>query len=363
MLRGHDAHLKRIIAAGITVILLLCMLTASASTAGTASDPLISLSYLDGAFSSSLKTDISQIFYNAAAKAESKFDEIYKKYAGYSFAPGFTQISLQAGETIMLSMGSSFILLSGTVTLSTVYGTIINISTGYEVAADASLTQYQRYFCAENTTATITANIASLAQVDGYYLTDAIVISRYHPVFNDIKNSDWYYQAVDYVYKNNLFGGTSPNTFSPSAPMTRGMFVAVLYRLEGEPATGTGGQFADVRDASLYYYDAVTWANSNNIVMGYSNNAFGPNDPVTREQMAAIIYRYAEYKQRDMSAQDSTYNTFPDRGDISAYAVSAMRWSVSRGILNGSDGKLLPRNTATRAQVAQIVSNYCAIFG
>ena len=362
-MRRIGGGLKRVIAAGIIIILLLFMLTATASTAGTASDPLISLSYLDGAFASALKTDITQIFGDAIADAENKLDLIFRNYAGYSFAPGFTQISLAAGGAVMLSAGSSFVLLSGSVTLDEVFGTVINISTGSEVAAGARLVQYQRYFCVENTTATIAADSSSSGQVDGYYLADTALVNRYHPVFRDVMNSDWYYSAVDYVYINNLFGGTSPSTFSPSVPMTRGMFVTVLYRLEGEPPAYQGGQFADVLDASLYYYDAVTWANTNNIVMGYSNNAFGPNDPVTREQMAAIIYRYAEYKQRDMSAPDSAYNTFPDRSDVSAYAISAMRWAVSRGIINGSGGSLLPRNTATRAEVAQIISNYCTVFG
>ena len=365
-MREVNVDLKKITATLIVILLLLCMATASASSSGTVSNPLISLSYLDGAFVKSLKSDISLVLDDAMAGALNKLDEISRNYARYSFAPGFTRISFSAGDTVMISMGSSFILLSGSATLTSVYGAVVNLSTGYEVAAGTRLTQFHRYFCTENTTAVITADVESSGQVDGYYLTDTAVANRHHPVFRDVMENDWYYPAVDFVYGNNLFGGTSANTFSPAMPMTRGMFVTVLYRLEGEPETGSGGQFGDVQEPSLYYYDAVTWANANNIVLGYNSNAFGPNDSVTREQMAAIIYRYAEYKHRDMSESgsvtDSVYDTLPDIENVSDYAVSAARWAVSWGVINGSNGMLLPRNTATRAEVAQIISNYVRVF-
>ena len=363
MRRGIDADLKRTIALCIVVLLLVFTVTASASTAGTAADPLISLSYLDGVFAASLKTEISQTLENAADRAIDRLNGLYGNYVGYSFAQSFTRISLAAGDTVMLAMGGSFILLSGSATLTSANGTVINISTGREVAAGTRLTQYQRYFCVEDTTATITANSASSGQMDGYYLANTAVTNRPHHVFRDVMENDWYYPAVDLVYNNNLFGGTAPDTFSPAASMTRGMFVTVLYRLEGAPAVGQGGQFTDVQNTSQYYYDPVTWANANNVVLGYSSGMFGPNDPVTREQMAAIMYRYAEHKQRDMSAPGSVYDTFPDRGGVSGYAVEAMRWAVSWGVINGSNGMLLPRNTATRAQVAQIIKNFVELIG
>ena len=362
-MQGNDSNLKRTVASSIVALLLLAMVTASATTAGTAADPLITLSYLDGTFAASLKAEISQALGDAAGKSMNSLEALYREYLEYDFAPSFARISLATGDCVILSAGSSFILQSGSAALTDMDGTVINISTGKTVSSGGRLTLRQRYFCAENTTAAITANSASAGIVDGYYFIETAVPNRPHPVFRDIRERDWYYPAVDYVYNNNLFGGTAPNTFSPDVPMTRGMFVTVLYRLEKEPAAGIGGQFADVRDTSLYYYDAVTWASGNNIVLGYNDSAFGPNDPVTREQMATIIYRYAQYKQRDMSAPGAAFDAFPDRGDVSGYAAAAMRWAVSHGIINGSDGRLLPRNTATRAQVAQIITNYATTVG
>ena len=365
--------MKRTIAAGLVIFLLLFMSTASASTAGTVADPLISLSYLEGAFSETLRADIAGMLGETAGRAMNRLDEIYGNNMGYDVTARFTRVSLSAGDTITLTMGGSFILLSGTATLTANSGTVINITTAIETPAGTQLIQDHRYFCAENTTAVISAGSASVGYVDGYGhyaadttettdTTDTVATNQEHPVFRDVMESDWFYSAVDYVYRNNLFGGTTQNTFSPTVSMTRGMFVSVLYRLEGQPEAGPGGQFTDVRNTSLYYYDAVTWANSSNVVLGYSDGTFGPNDPVTREQMATIIYRYAQYKQRDMAEPDSSYNAFTDRGDVSAYAVSAMRWTVSWGLISGTDGKLLPRNTATRAEVAQIISNYAQII-
>ena len=360
-MRGNDFDLKRTAAAGIVALLLLLMVTASATTAGSSSDPLITLSYLDGTFAASLKSEISQTLGGATGISTGNLDKLYRSNVEYSFAPRFTRISLDSGDSAILNMGSSFILLSGSATLTAVDGTVINITTAQTVSSGGRLSQNQRYFCAENTTAVVTANSASTGYVDGYYYIELAIPNWPHPVFRDVRERDWYYIAVDFVYNKSLFGGTTSNTFSPDVPMTRGMFVTVLYRLEGEPVAGTGGQFTDVLDTSLYYYDAVTWANTNNIVLGYSNGAFGPNNPVTREQIATIIYRYAEYKQRDMSSQGTAFNAFPDTGNVSDYAVSAMRWAVSRGIINGSNGRLMPGNTATRAQVAQIITNYATI--
>ena len=345
------------------MLMLLLMATASASTAGTATDPLISLSYLDGAFATSLKNDISGTLGEAADRAISRLDELLGENTGYSYAGRFTSISIGAGGSVTLSSGASFILLSGSATLTDVSGTVINISTGRAVSAGTRLTQNQRYFCTESTTATIAVSSAAVGHVDGYYLTTAAPAARTHPVFRDILEGTWYYSAIDFVYSNNLFAGTSSNTFSPNTSMTRGMFVTVLYRLEGRPTVGPGGRFEDVQNTSLYYYNAVTWASENNIVAGVSSSRFGPNVQITREQIAVIMYRYARYKQKDLSASGSSYDSFPDRGEVSGYAIEAMRWAVSHSIIGGSGGRLLPRNTASRAQVAQIIRNYAERIG
>lgn len=341
--------------------MLLFMSTASASSAGTAGDTLITLSYLENVFAPSLRTDISKSFKSSADKAMLRLDEIYRKYVEYSFTPGYMQVSFTSGDSIMLTMGGSVILLSGSATLTVTGGAVINISTGSEAASGSQLNRNQRYFCTEETTARITANSPSTCLVDGYYIAMGDGVSypnKPHAVFRDVLERHWFFAAVDFVYEKGLFQGTSDNIFSPGTSMTRGMFVTVLHRLDGRPEAGAGGVFTDVQDTSQYYFNAVTWANANSIVTGYGDGTFRPNTAVTREQMAAIMHRYAAYKGRDMSAPGDEYSRFPDRSDVSDYAVAPMQWAVSRGVINGSDGLLLPGSTATRAQVAQIIYNY-----
>lgn len=176
--------------------------------------------------------------------------------------------------------------------------------------------------------------------------------------FTDVKPGAWYYEAVDYAVSEGLFKGTSNTTFTPDGTMTRGMFVTVLAnRTENFDAgqyTTTG--FSDVRHGQ-WYAPAVEWAYQNKLVGGLSASTFGPNAPATREQLAVILYNYAKGCGLDMSSQKGALGAFTDNGHISSYARTAMEWAVSHRVLNGSDGKLDPKGTATRAQVAQIFYN------
>ena len=174
--------------------------------------------------------------------------------------------------------------------------------------------------------------------------------------FTDVRETDWFYDDVVFAYENGLFSGTTATTFSPYAPMTRAMLVTVLYRLEGEPAvTGRSG-FSDVTIGS-YYEAAVTWAADNGIVNGTSAVTFSPSENVTREQMAAILCRYAQYKQYGTSASASL-SAFSDAAAVSTYAKAPLSWAVEEKLVNGTDGKLLPRASATRAQVAAILHRF-----
>jgi len=345
----------------MVMLMLAYMVTVSASSPGSSGNPLMTLSDLNGQFADTLRTDISASL-DGAGQAMDKLDEIYMKYIGYSFAAGFTRLSLAEGNAVELTTGSSFILLSGSAALTVQAGAVINVSTGTESASGSQLALYQRYFCVEETRAKVTVSSASTGQVDGYYFTDATPPKPPLP-FIDISESDWYYGAVEFVYEQGLYSGTSVNTFSPRTPMTRGMFVTVLHRLDGLPATGEGGMFPDVTDPAHYCYNAVTWANANNIVTGYTDGTFRPDDSITREQMAVTMYRYAIYKSRDMASTGVVFDEFPDRGGVSDYAVDALQWAVTWRIINGSDGMILPKNTATRAEVAMIILNYCDRIG
>ncbi len=175
--------------------------------------------------------------------------------------------------------------------------------------------------------------------------------------FTDVDTSLWYHEGIDYVLLAGLFNGTSATTFEPNADMTRAMLVTVLWRLDGEPNTAAANHFSDV-SAGTWYTDAVIWAAENNIVEGYDADTFGPNDPITREQMAAILYRYASYKGYDVSASDSL-ETFTDLETISNWALTSVKWAVAEGLITGvSETTLDPAGNASRAQVATILMRF-----
>ena len=194
-------------------------------------------------------------------------------------------------------------------------------------------------------------------EVSTTHLSTFVVTNQRAMAFSDVAEGAWYYDAVKYVYEKGLFSGTSAETFTPSAPMTRAMLVTVLYRLAGSPAVSGTGTFADV-DSGKYYASAVLWANQNKIVNGTTATTFTPNSSITREQMAAILYRYAQYKGYD-TAKTADLSAFADAGSISGYAQEAMRWANGSGLINGISAAVLnPAGTASRAQVASILMRF-----
>lgn len=178
----------------------------------------------------------------------------------------------------------------------------------------------------------------------------------YH--FVDVNVNDWYHEAVDYMVERGLMNGTSATTFAPNTTTTRAMLVSVLYRMENYPAVVGAASFNDV-PAGQYYTDAVAWASANGIVTGYGNGNFGPNDTLTREQMAAIIYRYAAYKGYDVSAR-ANLSGYTDAAQISGYAADAMAWINAEDIIGGTSATTLsPAGNATRCQFAVILMRFC----
>lgn len=175
-------------------------------------------------------------------------------------------------------------------------------------------------------------------------------------IFNDVVPGAWYTDAVQYAYDNGLMTGTSATTFEPNTTTTRGMIVSMLHRLEGSPAVGSA-DFSDVAGGD-WYADPVAWAASEGIVGGYGDGTFGPNDPITREQMASILYRYADYKGLDVSARASL-DAYSDADSVSPWASDVMSWAVSEGIISGmTEDTLAPQGTATRAQVAAMFQRF-----
>lgn len=172
----------------------------------------------------------------------------------------------------------------------------------------------------------------------------------------DVDTAQWYHEAVDYVVESGLMQGTGAAAFGPELTTTRGMAVTILYRLEHEPAVSGACPFDDVNDGS-WYEDAVVWAASNQIAGGYGGDKFGPEDPVTREQMAVILYRYAQFKGCDM-ATGAELDSFTDAAQVSDWALDAMQWACGRKLIQGDTGRLMPTGSATRCQVAALLMRF-----
>lgn len=270
---------------------------------------------------------------------------------------------------------------SGSGSTSTTYDVKVNAATNGAVAADKKT-------ASKGTTVTVTASPSkgyvvdavkvvdkdgkdvAVTEKDGKYVftmpgsavtvTGTFKAETPAPValpFTDVKSGNWFYDAVKYAYAQGLMTGTSATTFAPNGTMNRAMIVTVLYRLEKSPAVTGASKFTDV-PAGQWYSDAVAWAAANKIVNGYDETTFGPMNAVTREQMAAILFRYEQVKGLENVTLEENLNRFPDQNKISAYAIPALQWAVGQKIINGNaDGTLDPTGTATRAQVAQIFTN------
>lgn len=177
--------------------------------------------------------------------------------------------------------------------------------------------------------------------------------------FTDVDTAKWYHLSVDYVLTHKMMNGVSSRAFAPNANLTRGMLVQILYNLEGKPK-GTAANFSDVQ-ADAWYAEAVGWAAANKVVTGYADGTFRPNAAVTREQAAAILYRYAQSKGIDVSVGENTnILSYVDVQQASEYAIPALQWAVGAGVLNGKNGgRLAPTGTATRAEIAAIMQRWC----
>lgn len=281
------------------------------------------------------------------------------------------------GNTYTVTRQSS----SSSGSTSTTYNVNVNAATNGAVAADKKT-------ASKGTTVTVTASPSkgyvvdavkvvdkdgkdvAVTEKDGKYVftmpasavtvTGSFKAETPAPValpFTDVKSGNWFYDAVKYAYAQGLMTGTSATTFAPNGTMNRAMIVTVLYRLEKSPAVTGASKFTDV-PAGQWYSDAVAWAAANKIVNGYDETTFGPMNAVTREQMAAILFRYEQVKGLENVTLEENLNRFPDQNKISAYAIPALQWAVGQKIINGNaDGTLDPTGTATRAQVAQIFTN------
>lgn len=186
-------------------------------------------------------------------------------------------------------------------------------------------------------------------------LAAMLCTTAYAAPFADVTAQDWYSEQVDYVYEHGLMGGTSDTTFAPNVTLSRGMMLTILYRMEGEPAvSGTG--FSDV-EAGKWYSNAAAWAKQTGVAEGSGDGTLGHADPLTREQMAVMLYRYARLKGYDVSG-GGVLSGFGDAAQVSAWAKDAMAWAVGKGLIQGAGGRLLPGGTADRGQAATVIARF-----
>ena len=202
---------------------------------------------------------------------------------------------------------------------------------------------------------------ATQAEIDAVYTalraagTELAPIASFRNPFDDVAGGSWYFDAVMYAYANRLMGGTTTTTFVPGGTLSRAMVVTVLYRMEGSPDVTFAPTFDDV-PAGAWYSEAVIWASQNEIVQGVGVGRFAPGDNITREQLATMLYRYARFKGYDRNVPASaSLGAFADYGDVSGWALEAIRWAVYHELIRGSGNYLMPDGTATRAQYATIL--------
>lgn len=321
---------------------------------------------------------------NVTVSKAIKFTLAGKDHLKGSIAAG-SRYSMTTSETTSGNTEYTFTSVGGgsssSISTPTTYAVNVNAATNGAVAADKKT-------ASKGTTVTVTASPSKGYVVDAVKVVDkdgkdvavtgkdgkyvftmpasAVTVTGSFkaetpaPValpFTDVKSGNWFYDAVKYAYEQGLMTGTSATTFAPNGTMNRAMIVTVLYRLEKSPAVTGASKFTDV-PAGQWYSDAVAWAAANKIVNGYDETTFGPMNAVTREQMAAILFRYEQVKGLENVTLEENLNRFPDQNKISAYAIPALQWAVGQKIINGNaDGTLDPTGTATRAQVAQIFTN------
>ena len=198
--------------------------------------------------------------------------------------------------------------------------------------------------------------------VNSFKVKDTVKIYNVIP-FTDVKKSDWYYNSVKFNNDNKIIYGINDYTFNPNGKLTRGMLVTILWRMEGEPKVTGNQRFSDVKQ-DQYYYEAIKWAEKSNVVNGYEDGKFRPNNNITREQLATILMNYAKFKGKDTS-QRTDLNKFVDNKGISSYAKDAISWAVAKKVISGKVNATRgdTSETAIRAEAAAMIANYCNYVG
>ena len=340
---------KKLLTAALALVLLSAGI-AAAFSAGQ-SETLVSLSYLSGAFWSDLKATVKQevdrdtsfILSDAVAQA------------GQGKGSAFSTQSGVNGDQVTGITGSGMVWASGSALVQS--GALIDATVGAELAVGNGLSAGHRYLAGSDVVLVVSSDSAQWMGEGQWTTTHGDPVQP--PVslpFTDVAQGAWYYDDVAFVYRNQLFNGDSPTRFAPDDRMRRCMMTTVLHRLAGKPAVSYSTLFGDIPDGQ-WYTQGTIWAGTLGVVSGVEPGRFDPFANVTRQEIAAILHRYAEKMGYDVSASASLAG-FRDGGTVASWGTRAMSWAVGTGILNGSSGALLPNGDATRAEVAAMLHRF-----
>lgn len=344
--------MKNKVLAGVLALTLLAGGVLAAFSANQ-SEVLVSLSYLTGTFWNDLKATVKQevdrdttAMYNEAASQTGQSSGVSSTFAIRNGVNG----DIVAGST-----GSDLIWTSGSGMVRS--GTLVDATVGSEVAVGGALSVGHRYLAGTDVTLVV-ASSAAQWMVEGQWTVtagDPVQLPVSLP-FTDVPQGAWYHDDVAFVYQNGLFNGDSPTRFAPDSKMQRCMMTTVLHRLAGEPRVVYSALFRDIPDGQWYTAGTI-WAGSMGVVSGVEAGRFSPFANVTRQEIAVILYRYAGRMGYDVSASASL-SGFRDAGTVASWGQQAVSWAVGAGILNGSNGSLLPNGNATRAEVAAMLHRF-----
>lgn len=344
-------------------LVLACLLLTAAGYTAASGDSLISLNYLQ-------KTFFPQAVQAGEEAGNELLQDTYDKAKASLAASGsgetgrysdtFQRQTWTDGQIITMTTGAGFLMLDGAATV-THTGAVVDVTAGEEVTSGSSLVQNHRYLVGENTEAAVSirSGEAVLGVQGGYTLTPG---KEKHTPFYDVRQVDWYYDPVNYVYERGLFSGMSAHQFSPGLTMNRAMLMSVLHRLAGAPEVTGGPTFTDVPDGR-WYTQAVRWGAAQGITAGAGGGTFNPGGKITREQAVVMMYNYAvKYMGMEFGA-GADLSRFPDQDRVSEWARTAMGWAVENGIVSGvRNGGVLtlePKRSATRAEMATMLRFFC----
>lgn len=322
--------------------------------AGSQSQALVSLSYLTGTFWDGLKAVVKQ-------EVEQDSAAIYNEAVGQAGgSSGFVVRTGVSGDRITGTTGSGLIWISGSGFVQA--GTLVDATAGVEVNAGGALTPGHRYLAGTDV-GLAAASEAVRWMGEGQWTVaagDPVVPPMAMP-FADVVQGAWYYEDVAYVYEHGLFDGVTGTSFSPAGKMQRCMMTTVLHRLAGKPAVGYAPIFFDIPEGQ-WYAEGTIWAGQQGIVTGVGDGRFNPFANVTRQEIAVILYRYAQRMGRDVGIT-ADLSGFGDGGAVASWGLEAVSWAVGAGILNGNNGLLLPYGDATRAEVSAMLHRFSVWSG